>query len=140
MHGALRSGLPVCHCYLNREPFLVYDWLGDDIWYRWPGFLRTRNAAVISILRAAVSMEHLTALRRALCPSSNPFHAAAWAVALVTGAVALAKLFCPAPPWLCLQYLLPCPSINPSDLPHPQRWYKLISQLPAFHISWAKTT
>ena len=72
------SGIRAFHL-VNRG-----QWFGDDTWVQmaWisankEGYRHKRP------LRAPVSIEHLTALRRAI-QLSNPFHAAIWAVALVT--------------------------------------------------------
>ena len=72
------SGIRAFHL-VNRA-----EWFGDDTWVRMArisankkGYRHKRP------LRAPVSMEHLMALQRAI-HLSNPFHAAIWAVALVT--------------------------------------------------------
>ena len=72
------SGIRAFHL-VNRA-----EWFGDDAWVRMArvsankeGYRHKRP------LRAPVSIEHLMALRRVILPS-NPFHAAVWAVALVT--------------------------------------------------------
>ena len=72
------SGIRSFHL-VNHAP-----WYGDDEWVR---FARTsankEGMAHKRPLRAPVSIEHLSCLRRAL-DLSNPFHAAIWAVALCT--------------------------------------------------------
>jgi len=72
------SGLRSFHL-VNHAP-----WSGDDEWVQ---FARTsankEGTEHKRPLRAPVSIEHLSCLRRAL-NLSNPFHAAVWAVALCT--------------------------------------------------------
>jgi len=72
------SGLRSFHL-VNHAP-----WSGDDEWVH---FARTsankEGTEHKRPLRAPVSIEHLSCLRRAL-DLSNPFHAAVWAVALCT--------------------------------------------------------
>ena len=59
-------------------------WFGDDTWVRMARISANKEGYCHKRpLRTPVSIEHLTALQRAIHPS-NPLHAAVWAVALVT--------------------------------------------------------
>src|SRR5437016_2336339 len=59
-------------------------WYGDDEWVKWARISANKEGVQHKRpLRAPVSIEHLSALRRAL-DLSLPFHAAVWAVALCT--------------------------------------------------------
>ena len=72
------AGLRSWHI-MNHAP-----WHGDDNWVHLARTSANKEGAKHKLaLRAPVSLEHLSCLRRAL-DLSNPFHAAVWAVALVT--------------------------------------------------------
>jgi hypothetical protein len=73
------SGIRAWHL-INHAP-----WYGDDEWVQMARTSANREGSQHKRpLRAPVSIEHLLALRRALVLLSNPFHAAIWAIALVT--------------------------------------------------------
>jgi hypothetical protein len=72
------SGVRAWHL-TNHAP-----WYGDDKWVQMARISANKEGSRHKRpLRAPVSIEHLLALRRAVT-LSNPFHAAVWAVALVT--------------------------------------------------------
>jgi hypothetical protein len=72
------SGVRAWHL-TNHAP-----WYGDDKWVQMARISANKEGSRHKRpLRAPVSIEHLLALRRAITPS-NHFHAAIWAVALVT--------------------------------------------------------
>ena len=72
------AGLRSWHI-MNHAP-----WHGDDSWVHLARTSANKEGAKHKLaLRAPVSIEHLSCLRRAL-DLSTPFHAAVWAVALVT--------------------------------------------------------
>ena len=72
------SGLRAWHL-TNHAP-----WYGDDKWVQMARISANKEGSRYKRpLRAPVSIEHLLALRRAIT-ISTPFHAAVWAVALVT--------------------------------------------------------
>lgn len=72
------SGIRAWHL-TNHAP-----WYGDDKWVQMARISANKEGSRHKRpLRAPVSIEHLLALRRAIT-ISNPFHAAVWAVALVT--------------------------------------------------------
>jgi hypothetical protein len=72
------SGIRAWHL-ANHAP-----WYGDDKWVQMARISANKEGSRHKRpLRAPVSIEHLLALRRAITPS-NHFHAAIWAVALVT--------------------------------------------------------
>lgn len=72
------SGIRAWHL-INHAP-----WYGDDKWVQMARISANKEGSRHKRpLRAPVSIEHLLALRRALV-LSNPFHAAIWAVALIT--------------------------------------------------------
>jgi hypothetical protein len=72
------SGIRAWHL-INHAP-----WYGDDEWVQMARTSANKEGSQHKRpLRAPVSIEHLLALRRVLI-LSNPFHAAIWAVALVT--------------------------------------------------------
>jgi hypothetical protein len=72
------AGLRSWHI-MNHAP-----WHGDDSWVHLARTSANKEGTKHKLpLRAPVSIEHLSCLRRAL-DLSNPFHAAVWAVALVT--------------------------------------------------------
>jgi hypothetical protein len=72
------SGLRSWHI-MNHAP-----WYGDDSWVHLARTSANKEGTKHKLaLRAPVSIEHLSCLRRALV-LSNPFHAAVWAVAVVT--------------------------------------------------------
>jgi hypothetical protein len=72
------AGLRSWHI-MNHAP-----WYGDDSWVHLARISANKEGTKHKLaLRAPVSIEHLSCLRRAL-HLSNPFHTAIWAVALVT--------------------------------------------------------
>ena len=79
--GTIRAWLSsICSWHLiNHAP-----WYGDDSWVHLARISANKEGTKHKLpLHAPVSIEHLSCLRRSL-DLSNPFHAAVWAVALVT--------------------------------------------------------
>ena len=79
--NTIRSWLAGLHSWhiMNHAP-----WHGDDSWVHLTRTSANKEGAKHKLApRASVSIEHLSCLRCAL-DLANPFHAAVWAVALVT--------------------------------------------------------
>ena len=86
-YKGLQSGNTICSWLAGLHSWHIMNhapWYGDDSWVHLARISANKEGTKHKLaLRAPVSIEHLSCLCRAL-DLSTPFHAAVWAVALVT--------------------------------------------------------